>query len=589
MSQKKHSNIVKKQTVPSAATSPNTKANDADALYRQGMQACDTGRASEAVCYFEQALQLKPNAREIVYGCVWAHQMLGAVDKVIALLRPLTQRNPRDIDAFYLLADAYRASRMFTESAGAYQQALALNPNYAPALNDLGGILLCEFQNYTEARKYYERAVACDPQNPFAINNLGVTFFRTGSFDQAMACYAKALQLKPDYPEPFCNLATIADNQGKFEQSEAYCRQALALRPNFPAVLNNLGNTLRSLGRYQEAIDAYESALRLLPQNPEYEYNLSLALLAAGNFEEGWQLHESRWKTKSFVNNQRYRDSLQSLWRGEAIKGATLFIYCEQGFGDTLQFCRYGTLAARLGLRVVMEVQEPLVRLLQSLEGVEVIAPLGDKRPECDFQSPMLSLPMLFQTRQESIPGEVPYLRVNKRDVQAWKERLQPLTCGKPRIGLVWSGHSWGETIELIGITLRRSMSPHAFEPIANLPGFHFFSLQKGPESHPDFLPLIDLINDCHDFADTAALIENLDLVITVDTAVAHLAGALGKPVWMLNRFDTCWRWQQGSAQTAWYPNMRIFQQNKPGDWGTVVEQVIDALTQTTFPMDAKS
>jgi hypothetical protein len=262
-----------------------------------------------------------------------------------------------------------------------------------------------------------------------------------------------------------------------------------------------------------------------------------MALLARGDLTAGWEEYEWRWKTPQMISERRHL--AQPQWQGESGNGQTLLIHAEQGFGDTLQFCRYASLAAARGLRVIMEVQAPLVRLLRSLPGVEMVIGRGEELPSFDLQSPLLSLPRALRTTVETIPGATPYLHVDPAAVADWSARINTITSQSPRIGLVWAGNPRNHSPTLAAIDRRRSMAPERLTPLFELPSLQFFNLQKDGPAAPKAFSLIDLMSEIDDFADTAALISNLDLVISVDTAVAHLAAALGKPVWMLNRFDS--------------------------------------------------
>lgn len=265
-------------------------------------------------------------------------------------------------------------------------------------------------------------------------------------------------------------------------------------------------------------------------------------------------------------------------WRGEAAAGRTLLIHAEQGLGDTLQFCRYAPLAAERGLRIVLEVQKPLVRLLRSLPGIDRVVAQGEALPAFDLHCPMLSLPLALGTTLETIPGRTPYLHADGSGTADWRRRLDATTRPGLRIGVLWAGNAHSLTPRLALLDRRRSIAPARLAPVFDVPGVQFFGLQKDGPAAPDGFPLTDVMREMQDFADTAALVGTLDLVIAVDSAVAHLAGALGRPVWLLDRFDPCWRWPLGRTDSPWYPGLRIFRQAVPGDWDPVVAQVADEL-----------
>jgi hypothetical protein len=295
----------------------------------------------------------------------------------------------------------------------------------------------------------------------------------------------------------------------------------------------------------------------------------------AGRFEEGWKEHEWRWKTKQMSGG--VRDFSAPLWRGEAIEDRVILLHAEQGFGDTLQFCRYVSLIAS-GARIVLEVQAPLVRLLSRLPGIREIVARGDRLPSFDLHCPLLSLPHAFGTTLDTIPRATPYLAADSAQAADWRERLAGLDG--LLVGLVWAG---GQRLGRPGLAARRSIALNTLAPLGEVSGISFISLQKGEAAAeatnpPRGMALHNFIGDLHDFADTAALVDGLDLVISVDTAVAHLAGALGKPIWLLNRFDTDWRWLLDRDDSPWYPQLRQFRQPSPGDWNSVIYRVRDAL-----------
>jgi hypothetical protein len=329
---------------------------------------------------------------------------------------------------------------------------------------------------------------------------------------------------------------------------------------------------LKELGQLDEAAACYRKVLALEPQHPEAHCNLGIVLLAQGQLAEGWTEHEWRWQTPQLIAARR--DFAQPQWRGEPALGSTLLIQAEQGFGDTIQFCRYAKLAAARGLRVTLEVQPSLVRLLLGMQGVDRVIGRGEALPAFDLHCPMLSLPSALGLTLMNLPGFEPYLHADPAQVAAWSMRLPKMIGAAPRIGLAWAGNPRSHSRGLAAVDRRRSLSPRRLAPLFKVRGLHFFSLQKGGPLAPVEFQLTDVMEEMQDFADTAALIANLDLVISVDTAVAHLAAALGKPVWLLDRFDACWRWFTGRRDSPWYPSLRIYRQPQSGDWETVLTEV---------------
>jgi hypothetical protein len=377
-----------------------------------------------------------------------------------------------------------------------------------------------------------------------------------------------------------CDLGIALGAVGEFDEAIAACRQAIALKPDYAGAHNNLGVSLMAVGGLDEAVEAFRRAIALKPDLADAHNNLGMTLLQNGRFEEGWAEYEWRWKTRQHLAGGARRFEAP-LWNGEAIGSRVILLHAEQGLGDTLQFCRYAPVVAATG-RTVLEVQPPLVRLLSGLRGVIEVVARGDALPSFDLQCPLLSLPRALGTTLDTIPAATPYLAADPALARVWRERLSRLDG--LRVGLVWAG---GKKLDpaWAAADRRRSVALDTMAPLGDVAGVSFVSLQKGePASQalnpPNGMAVYDSTADLHDFADTAALIDVLDLVISVDTAVAHLAGALGKPVWLVNRFDTDWRWLLNRDDSPWYPTLRQFRQRAPGDWHSVFLRVREALLQ---------
>ncbi|MBV8548373.1 MAG: glycosyltransferase family protein [Alphaproteobacteria bacterium] len=547
-------------------------------LHVMGMMEAQLGRWAEAETHLLQAENLAPQVKIIAYHRGVVLTSLGRFDEARQLFETALAHGIDYPDVHYNLGNALKHFGRTEEAKQQYQIAIDKQPTHVMALNNLANILKDEGA-FDKAIALYQRAIATDPAYARAQYNLGIAYVSLGLLDEAEKHYHKALELEPNYPEALNNLGIICRLRGQFYESRAWYEKSLALRPHYDEALNNLGNALHDCGESEEAIIRYRQAI-LMRDTPDYHHNMSLALLATGQLEEGWRVYEARWYGGQLSHVRR--DYKQPVWRGEAGQGRTLYVYAEQGFGDTIQFCRYAPILAEKGWRVVLEVQRPLLRLMQSLQGVAQVLATGDAPPDFDMHCPTMSLPIGCKTNTVAdIPADIPYLQATPDDVTRWKEKLSTAEMGdKPslRVGLVWSGNPRMHSPEMSAVNSRRSMQAECLVPIMGIPGVRYYSLQKGVEAPADF-HLIDLMNDCNDFADTAALISNLDLVISVDTAVAHLAGALGKPIWMLNRFDSCWRWLQNRDDSPWYPHiLRQFRQQKPGDWAGVMGRVADTL-----------
>jgi hypothetical protein len=435
-------------------------------------------------------------------------------------------------------------------------------------------------ERYEEALACYDHALALKGDIPQIWVNRGNALRNLDRLDEAKISIREALRLKPDFANAHNNLARVLDDLGRFEEAEASVRTALRLQPEHAFAHFNLGHILYHLGRAGEAEASYRTALRLRPEKREWRGVLGEALLLAGRLEEGWKEFGSHWQTESEVRLRRLLGVPS--WNGEAIRDRViLLLLAEQGHGDTLQFCRYvPQIAARAG-GTILAVQPGLVRLLSRLPGVSEIITEGGRPSPFDLWCSLTSLPRAVGTTLETIPATTPYLTADPADVVHWRERLAGLAG--LRVGLCWAGGQYN--LGQIFVDRRRSITPDMLAPLGEVSGVRFISLQKGPPAAEAARPLQgmelhDFTEDLHDFADTAALIENLDLVISVDTAVAHLAGALGKPVWVLNRFDTDFRWPRDRDDSPWYPSVRQFRQPTPGDWPSVISRAQGALRQ---------
>jgi len=566
-----------------------------DIICLQGIAEFRLGHTKEAESLMEKALGIAPDSPDVLYHYA---VMLMAQDKLTAAL-PLMMRaaalKPDHAQAHRHIGNMLRKTGNLAGAVASFNRALEADPedggvltgtrkSLASAWNEKG-ILLEEAGCLPEASECYEHALTLDPGHHEFINNLGYNHFLRDHLDTAAALYRAALTVRPDYPEALSNLSVIMRLKGELDEALSYCGQALALSPEHPDSLNNLGNALKDAGRMEEAVAAYRKVLCLLPDSVEVHMNLALALLAQGLFDEGWREFEWRWRSNRFLDV--FPDFEQPEWEGEDGKGKTLLIHSEQGFGDSLQFCRYTPLARQLGFRVIMAVPPQLERIMQSLDGIHQVVTTRESVPHHDLHIPMMSLPRIFRTTIETIPARLPYLSPDPADLAWWRDRVAYLPQDTLKVGLAWAGRSRACSADYVAMDQQRSIDPELLFPLMQVPGVQYFSLQKEGMGAPDSFPVIDWMADCHDFADTAALIMNLDLVISVDTAVVHLAGALGRPVWLLNRFNNCWRWLAGRTDSPWYPTLRIFRQKRLGNWHEVIMRVRAALSARSSLMQS--
>ena len=450
------------------------------------------------------------------------------------------------------------------------RRCLRASPEHGGTWYNLGNALLAVGRP-VEAVDAFVACLRVAPELGAAYLNLASTLRGLAMLEQARTMAELAVQHLPDEPEAKTCLAAVLHDQADYGAAVRLYRQVLARNPLHAGALSSLGNSLRALGHMSESLAAHDRAVAAAPGEPEFLFNRSTSYLMAGDFARGWDAYEWRWQNPP----GRARD-LGTLWQGEDIAGRTVLLHAEQGLGDTLQFVRYVPLVAARGARVVLEVQPPLVRLVQAMPGAHRVIARGEALPPYDRHCPLLSLPRAFATRLETIPCHLPYLHADADAIAAWGAKL-PDDQGV-RVGIAWAGGPHLNDAAAHLFDLRRSISLAEFAPLGDIAGVHLVSLQKdrpdGPSWTPSGMNLIDLMPDVADFADTAALASNLDLVISVDTSVAHLAAGLGLPVWPLARYNGCWRWMQDRLDSPWYPGMRIFRQEHPMDWSDVIQNI---------------
>lgn len=511
------------------------------------------------------------------------HHRAGNLDQAKVLYVEALVIEPNDVDTLYPLSVLCQQQGDALEAVELIERALALEPNHTEARYSLG-VALSGLGRLTEAEASYREVLRLQPDYAKAHRKLGVVLRELRRPADAEASYREALRLGADYSEVYNNLGNVLCDLGRLGEAEASYREALRLQPDSLETLNNLAGALSDLGRTAEALPYYERALEIRPDDATAHFGRSVILLLRGEYAEGWREYEWRWRGATTMQ-AKLQGFAEPQWQGEDIAGKTVFLHAEQGFGDTLQFCRYASLIGTTA-RVILEVQPPLARICSSLAGVAQVLPRGEPRPAFDVQCPLLNLPLATGTTLDTIPfGKAAYLSADPRLVADWRKRLAHLKG--LRVGLVWAGALLPDP-ESAAVDGRRSMALAAMSPLGKVRGVCFVSLQVGEPADqaadaPPGLVLHDFTGELRDFADTAALVEVLDLVISVDTSVAHLAGALGKPIWLLNRFDTCWRWLSDRDDSPWYPQLRQFRQARPGDWSSVMLAVRDALQQLTL------
>jgi tetratricopeptide (TPR) repeat protein len=483
----------------------------------------------------------------------------------IELLSQVLQLDPISPVGHGNLGVAMWRARRFARAEALCRRALALDPDYVPA-HRLLAELLRERNDVAAALACYERLLAIEPDNAIAHNNLGLLLRKAKRFDEARAALARARALRPDDAVIRFNELTVLPNDTGLAEAIDCCRGVLERHPSDVNVLTNLSVSLQFTGRYDEAMDYAERAIAADPENDQARFNLSLLLLLRGEYARGWREYEQRWRLPE-VTKPNYR---QPMWAGEYLDGRTILLQSEQGLGDTIQCLRYVPMVLARGGRVVLRVERVLVRLAASLSANVIIAPTNARLPDFNVWCPLLSLPRVFDTRVDSIPAAMPYLGARNAIAERWRRRLAGLPGLK--VGLVWAGSA--NHIN----DARRSIDLARLKPLLGVPGVSFVSLQVGPRSADIATLPSDILHDVSaeltDFAETAGAIRNLDLVIAVDTSAVHLAGALGKPAWVMLPFSPDWRWLLERDDSPWYPTVRLYRQREPADWDGVAARV---------------
>jgi len=546
--------------------------NYAEALNNRGVALAELKRLEEALASYEQALAIQPNYAEALNNRGNALDALGRFAEALTSYEQALAIQPNYDEALYNRGSVLQKLKRFEESLASIEQALILRPGHAETLNNRG-VTLHELKRYADALASYEQALALQPNHVEALNNRGSTLRKLRRFEESLASIEQALILRPDHAETLNNRGATLHELRRFTDALASYERALAMQPNYAEALNNRGHTLQELKRFEEALASFEQALALRPDYAYAHWNESLLRLLTGDFSRGWAKYEWRWKSED--RNTKHNFS-QPLWLGaEAIDGKTILLHSEQGFGDTIQFCRYVPLVAARGARVILEVEKPLRELMAGLAGVSQVVSKGEPLPDFTVHCPLASLPLAFATQLESIPADMPYLSVPKAYAEKWKQRLPKSVSA--RIGICWAGNPNFEG------DLSRSIGLRPLLPLLTGRDAQFFSIQKDLRAEDSEIlqnnpQITHLGKEIETFGDTAAIISMMDMVISSDTSVVHLAGALGKPVWILLQFVPDWRWLLDRDDCPWYPSARLFRQDGTRGWDGVIRRVQDAL-----------
>lgn len=586
----------------------------ADALNLLGVLDFQAGRYQEAVASLGQAVGLRPENPAYHANLAQAYHAIGRHVEAVSQCREALRLRPTYPAAHNTLGNALLAQGQTAEACGHYEQALSQQPDFADAWNNLGSALR-ELGRYDESRAHLQRALDLRPNYPEALNNLGNTLRELYRPDEALRCYEEALRLRPGFAGARLNMANLLTDVdrweealpiyseavrddptnvsghahlgavlyalGRVEEAEAALDEAVRLAPKTAAAWSDLGIRFSDLGRDAKAIRCFAEALHLDPNWADAHFGQALIWLRAGDFPRAWPEYEWRWRRRG----HQPRDYKQPLWDGSALAGRTILLHAEQGMGDTLQHVRFAPLVQARGGRVVLACPPGLHSLLRRCAGIDALVGSDAELPAFDVHAPLLSVAGLLGTSVASVPAAVPYLHADPELEAKWAARLHELEGFK--IGIVWQGGY------RYGADRRRSAKLACFAPLARVPGVRLIGLQKGParDQIADFAErdrFLDLGEELDEttgaFEDTAAVIRNLDLVITVDTAIGHLAGGLSAPVWIALAHAADSRWLGNRDDSPWYPTARLFRQERPGDWPGVFDRIAEALRRMTQP-----
>ena len=559
------------------------KPDYAKAYYNRGNALKALLQLEEAIKNYDRSIQLTPNYIKAYNNRGVALYELGQLEEALKSYDEAIQLKPDYADAYNNRGSALKELGQLEEALKSYNKAIQFKPDYAEAYNSRG-IALNELGQLEEAIKSYDWAIRLKPDYAQAYNNRGITQQDLGQLEESLKSYDKAIHLKSDYAEACNNRGTALQDLGQLEEALKSYDKAIRLRPDFAEAYNNRGNTLRDFGQLHEALKSYDKAIQVSPKFYMARFNRSMAWLLEGKLQQGWPEYEFRFKV--FEDPKRtFRKGIQ--WKGEPLEDKLVFVYPEQGTGDIIQFMRYLPLIKKLGGKVIFEVRQPLVRLVETFKGYDKLWTHQQNRDassinKFDYHTPLMSLPGLFNTTLENIPSASSYLSADNKLLRMWQKRIASNELFK--VGIVWAGSGAHKNDHM------RSILLSDFKMLSDIKGAKLFSLQKKKHAKwtdidPGEVVDIDLGVEILDYADTAAIIENLDLVVSVDTSVAHLAGALGKEVWTLLPYSPDWRWMLNRNDSPWYPSMRLFRPPSVCDWKSVLQEVRKALVQRSALM----
>ncbi len=544
----------------------------------------------DALASVNLALSLNPSLPDALYNKSRVLHKMRRLKEAIFFIDQYLTTNQNSHFVWFLKGNLHGELKQFDQAIAAYNEALCFEPNHPDILVNLG-MALSDNNMFEQSLVYFDRALSLRPNFWQALQNKAVSFDRIGKFNDARECVKKALLINPDAEDALLNLGIICQKLDLLDESLDSLNKLIKLNQSNPIYYFNRGVTFERLIKFDAAFADYEMALKL-NSDPSFvnpRWNRALGLLCVGDLKRGWREYESRFDLQHMENMPFHRAFRHKIWDGDPLKiqGKRFMVLAEQGLGDTIQFSRYIKYLIELGAEVSLVIQKPLINLFKSFKYPVSLYHAEQVYPEFDFYCSLMSLPFLLEKRVDEISNDINYLRACPQKVNEWRIRLGPKQKSIKRVGLIWSGGFRATSPELWMVNRRRNIELQKLKRLKTV-GVEFHSLQVGELPESELLSLYlqnwdgpQIVNHAQyltDFTETAALLENLDLLISVDTSTPHLAGVLGRPVWLMNRFDTCWRWMLHRSDSPWYPSFRIFRQSSPGDWDSVVEEVKQAL-----------
>lgn len=485
-----------------------------------------------------------------------------------ALYEKILRMDPNQVDTLYTFGVLYMNQNQNHQAIVFFKKAISIKP-HAAYYNNLGIVLSNEGDN-NEAIKTFKKAIELDPNYANAYHNLALVFQKEEKLEQASEMLHKTIAINPHYARAYNTLAIILNKQNKFDEAIKMYEKAISIHPSYADAYYNLGIVFKDLNKLNDAMVMFDKSISIDSNRIDAYWNKSLLLLMLSRLEEGFELYEYRWKLKN--NLSLKRNFIQPLWLGEvSLLGKTILVHSEQGFGDTIQFCRYIKKLEALGCKIIFELEQSLVSLLSQIKGVSRFISKGEELPFFDYHCPLLSLPFAFKTSLETIPSFSSYLKADNKKVEVWENRLG--FKAKPRVAIVWSSASAFKSDS------KRSIKLEQFIQCLPENQYELICLQKVlKDEDKDFFREYGRISfygdQLNDFSDTAALLSCTDLIISVDTSVAHLGGALGIPTWILLPFSSDWRWLQDRTDSPWYPSVKLFRQKEIANWDEVLQRV---------------